>query len=64
MPRDRAYATAATLRACAGLVALQAAGLVAVTVFFAVEIVVATADDRARAAVAALLALVAALGLG
>ncbi len=52
-----------TLLACVGLVALEAAGLLAAAVFFAVETVVATADDRTRAVLAALLTLLAAAGL-
>lgn len=54
----------ATLLAVAGLVALEALGLVAAAVFFVVETVVATADDRTRAVVAAVLTLMAAVGLG
>jgi hypothetical protein len=53
-----------TLRACATLVALQALGLVAVAVFFVVEVVVSSSDDAARALVTAALALLAAVGLG
>jgi hypothetical protein len=51
------------LRACALLVALQAVGLAAIAVFYLVEIFVATADDRVRAVVTALLAAAAAAGL-
>jgi hypothetical protein len=53
-----------TLRAATGLVALQALGLLAAAVFFAVETVVATADDRTRAVLATVLTLLAAVGLG
>jgi len=53
-----------TLRACAALVALQAIGLAAAAVFTVVELFVASSDDVARAAVTAVLALVAAVGLG
>jgi hypothetical protein len=49
--------------ALALLVALQAVGLVGIAVFYVVEMVVATASDQGRAAVAALLALVCGLGL-
>lgn len=52
------------LTAGAALVGLQTAGLAAAAVFFAVETVVATADDRTRAVLAAVLTLVAAAGLG
>lgn len=52
-----------SLRACVGLVALEAIGLLAVTVFFVVELFVATPDDRGRALVAAVLVLAAAAGL-
>jgi hypothetical protein len=52
-----------SLRACTGLVALQALGLLAVGAFFVVELFVATPDDRTRALVAALLVLAAAVGL-
>jgi len=51
------------LRACAVLVGLQALGLLGAAVFFVVELFVATPDDRTRALVAALLALVAAAGM-
>lgn len=63
MSRDAARPSA-TLLAVAGLVALEALGLLAAAVFFAVETVVATADDRTRAVVAAVLTLAAAAGLG
>ncbi len=53
-----------TLRACAALVALQAIGLAAAAVFTVVELFVASSDDVARAAVTAVLALAAAVGLG
>jgi hypothetical protein len=46
------------------LVGLQALGLAAVALFYLVEIFVATADDRVRAAVTTLLAAAAASGLG
>ena len=59
MPRDLS-----TLWACAALVALQALGLAGIAVFFVVELAVADADDRGRALVTALLALLAAAGLG
>ncbi len=52
-----------SLRACTGLVALQALGLLVVAVFFVAEVFVATPDDRTRALVASLLALAAAVGL-
>jgi len=52
-----------SLRACAGLVALQVLGLLAVAVVLVVELFVATPDDPARALVAVLLVLVAAVGL-
>lgn len=54
----------ATLLAGAALVGLEALGLLAAAVFFVVELAVAEADDRVRAATAALLALLAAVGLG
>jgi hypothetical protein len=54
----------ATLLAAAALVALEALGLLAATIFFGVELVVADADDRVRASVAAMLALLGAVGLG
>lgn len=63
MSRDAARPSASLL-AVAGLVALEALGLLAAAVFFAVETVVATADDRTRAVVAAVLTLAAAAGLG
>lgn len=53
-----------TLRACTGLVALQAVGLAGLAVFYLVELVVATSDDRVRALVTAVLAVAAAAGLG
>lgn len=53
-----------TLRAATGLVALQALGLLAAAVFFAVETAVATADDRTRAVLATVLTLLAAVCLG
>ena len=56
-------ARARTLLACAALVALEAVALAGVAVFFVVEVVVATPADRVRALVAALLALVTAVGL-
>ena len=52
-----------SLRACAALVALVAVGLLGAAVFFVVEVFVATPDDRTRALVAALLALVVAVGI-
>lgn len=52
-----------SLRVCAGLVALEAMGLFAVAGFFVVEVLVATPDDRTRALVAALLALVTAAAM-
>ena len=52
-----------SLRACAALVALEALGLLAAAVFFVVEVFVATPDDRTRALVASLLALVVAVGM-
>jgi hypothetical protein len=51
------------LRACVGLVGLEAVGLLGVATFFGVELFVATPDDRVRALVAALLVLSAAVGL-
>lgn len=56
-------APVSTLRACAVLVGLQAVALLGAAVFFVVEVAVATPDDRTRALVAALLALVAAAGM-
>ena len=53
-----------TLRACAALVGLQAVGLVAVAVFYLVELVVADTDDAVRALVTVGLALAAGVGLG
>jgi uncharacterized membrane protein len=47
----------------AGLVGLEGAGLVAITVFYVVELVVASASDVTAALVTALLALAAAVGL-
>ena len=55
-------APVSTLLACAVLVGLQAVALLGAAVFFVVEVAVATPDDRTRALVAALLALVAAVG--
>jgi hypothetical protein len=52
-----------TLRAAAALVGLETLGLFAATVFFAVEIVVADADDRTRAVTATVLTLLGAIGL-
>ncbi len=52
-----------TLAAAAGLVALEGLGLLAVAVFYVVELLVATTEDLARALVSAGLALAAALGL-
>jgi uncharacterized membrane protein (DUF2068 family) len=52
-----------TLRACVGLLGAEAAGLAAAAVFFFVELAVADADDRVRAAVAGVLVLAAAVGL-
>lgn len=52
-----------SLRACAVLVALEALGLLGAAAFFVVEVFVATPDDRTRALVAALLALVVAVGM-
>ena len=52
-----------TLRAAAALVGLETLGLLAATVFFAVEIVVADADDRTRAATATVLTLLGTVGL-
>jgi hypothetical protein len=53
-----------TLASCAALVGLEALGLLAVAVFYVVELAVATEDDVGRALVSAGLALVAAVGLG
>ena len=53
-----------TLLAAAALVALEAVGLLAAAVFFVVELGVADADDRVRAATAAALTLLGAIGLG
>ena len=64
-PSDTAgSARPATLLGGAALVGLEALGLLAAAVFFVVELGVADADDRVRAAVAALLALLGAVGLG
>ena len=69
MPRDETSsqpssgATSATLRAAAALVGLETLGLLAATVFFAVEIVVAEADDRTRAVTATVLTLLGTVGL-
>lgn len=52
-----------SLLACAALLAIEAAALAGIAVFFVVEVVVATPQDRVRALVAALLALVTAVGL-
>jgi O-antigen/teichoic acid export membrane protein len=52
------------LRTCAALVGLQALGLVAVAVFYLVELVVADTDDAVRALVTVGLALAAGVGLG
>ena len=53
----------ATLSGVALLVALQAAGLAGIAVFYVVEILVATTDDTVRALVTAALAVAAAAGL-
>jgi hypothetical protein len=52
-----------TLLACAGLVLLEALGLLAAAVFYVVEVLVASEDDLTRALVSSGLALVAAAGL-
>ena len=51
------------LRVCAGLVALEAAGLLAAAVFYLVELLVADTDDTVRALVTVALALASAAGL-
>lgn len=53
-----------TLTACAGLVLVEALGLLAAAVFYVVEVLVADEDDLTRALVSAGLALLAAVGLG
>ena len=53
-----------TLRAATALVGLETLGLAVAVVFFAVEIVVADADDRTRAVTATVLTLLGAVGLG
>ena len=65
MPRDESepVSSPGTLRAAAALVGLETLGLLAATVFFAVEIVVADADDRTRAATATVLTLLGTVGL-
>lgn len=58
MPRELS-----TVRLVAWLVAAQAVGVAGLAGFYLVELFVATAEDRVRAVVAMLLALVAAAGL-
>jgi hypothetical protein len=63
VPRDETGSSPGTLRAAAALVGLETLGLLAATVFFAVEIVVADADDRTRAVTATVLTLLGTVGL-
>ncbi|HEX7186703.1 MAG TPA: hypothetical protein VF423_00635 [Actinomycetes bacterium] len=62
--QDPEVARPVTLRACLTLVGAEALGLGAASIFFLVELVVADADDRVRAAVAGVLVLAGAVGLG
>ena len=56
--------TAAALRAAAFLVGLQALALLAVTVFYVVELLVATSTSKGAAITSTVLVLLSALGLG